>query len=976
MNFTKLIQPKSNPFRLFIYSPYHGSIILKSFASQTSQKLSSYNTEEGTYCNSYNNLYLSSGNSFWIINHNSYQIRYKNMPITKKNHSMIFVSNAENEGKIFIVGGNDKKTFFYDLKKNYFINWAETNELHIKPSLIQIDDYLYLFDTIEQNQFSFERTDLTNNGKKWEKINPLYDPNLIINFPSTTFASCLDSTNTHVIFLGGNNINISNNYTYLYDIKNNKIILSNKGTNDNMNFKDKNFYFIDNKYSIALPDSLEENKEIALIDKIEQSLIKININEKSNKNYIFSNNNICQNCLNGLEQNNNYSINSINKQKNLNPTKKINKVNIKELPKEFGYCVSGHSIEEAKIKAKKDNIEIIEINHKFIQNNIKKEIKEETKEELKEENNEIRKENLSPNNQILLANMIISENNKQDEQNLLGQNIEENIVQKEEINNIEEQNVDFNNNENIHNNIQYEEINTDIKQNENINENLNEENNNNIIEDNEYNEEPDQIIAPVKQNYENIQKNIEEKEKVIQPGNEEEHYEENSEEPNEEHYEEPNIEDNINEVKENVEEEHEHVKEEQEQKPVQEYNKEEHYEENVEGEYIEGQMEENNEQEHVYEDAQEEEQHYEEEVENIEHQENNNIDNNELKEIENTENIENIKNVEKNKNEQNENITELANEQEQENNQQIEQEEVINEKIEINEENENLEENLNVQESQNVEEIPAQEEEQHEGEFIEASNKESKRKEEEGNIHINEDIKEKIKEGTDITEEDAKIHIQMQNQLKFNNDQIQMSSANENEINNNQTELAQNQIEENKNNNMIESNEVLTSQEQQQIINEEEIPAQEIHKNEEEHGEVEEGNQFYEMEEDAQEVQVGEGGDEIHHPEGEEIQQINENEEGGYIQNEENVVEEHEEHEEMYEENKEEMISSGEYYHKNIVEKNNIEGEEMYDGEEQEEERDTLRKTLTQEIGEDVLQIQEFPNHIYYKKENFCDYKP
>ena len=38
---------------------------------------------------------------------------------------------------------------------------------------------------------------------------------------------------------------------------------------------------IDNKYSIALPDNLEENKEIAIIDKNEQSLIKQSIEENN-----------------------------------------------------------------------------------------------------------------------------------------------------------------------------------------------------------------------------------------------------------------------------------------------------------------------------------------------------------------------------------------------------------------------------------------------------------------------------------------------------------------------------------------------------------------------------------------------------------------------------------------------------------------------------------------------------------------------
>ena len=38
--------------------------------------------------------------------------------------------------------------------------------------------------------------------------------------------------------------------------------------------------------------------------------------------------------------------------------------------------------------------------------------------------------------------------------------------------------------------------------------------------------------------------------------------------------------------------------------------------------------------------------------------------------------------------------------------------------------------------------------------------------------------------------------------------------------------------------------------------------------------------------------------------------------------------------------------------------------------------KETLHKTLTQNIGEDVMQIAEHPNQVYYDEEVFCDYKP
>ena len=55
---------------------------------------------------------------------------------------MLFLSFVTDSSKVFLIGGSDKKTFYYDLKKNYFLKWAETNEFHIKPALMKIDDYL------------------------------------------------------------------------------------------------------------------------------------------------------------------------------------------------------------------------------------------------------------------------------------------------------------------------------------------------------------------------------------------------------------------------------------------------------------------------------------------------------------------------------------------------------------------------------------------------------------------------------------------------------------------------------------------------------------------------------------------------------------------------------------------------------------------------------------------------------------------
>ena len=111
-----------------------------------------------------------------------------------------------------------------------------------------------------------------------------------------------------------------------------------------MNFVDKNFYDIDNNNCVALPEDLNETKEVAIIDKNEQSLIRANIEDKI----------LCNECQNEFEENNN------------NKKIKINYDNKRDLePKEFGYFISSCSSEQSKIKAKSEKIKVIEINQNY-----------------------------------------------------------------------------------------------------------------------------------------------------------------------------------------------------------------------------------------------------------------------------------------------------------------------------------------------------------------------------------------------------------------------------------------------------------------------------------------------------------------------------------------------------------------------------------------------------------------------------------
>ena len=278
--YKKIIQPKQNPFGLYIYSTNGGYLNCHNFPEKTINLFELNKINEGSaYCNSNEDLYISGGKdndnkNFWIINNNDFNIKKKNMPFAKQNHSMIYLNFNENEEWVFIIGGNTKKSFYYDLNKNYFINWSDTLDTHQNPALMRIGEYLYILDALNTKKNYLERTKIISPNRKWEKIIPKIDKKLLASFPSE-FAISYD-INGHILFIGGNNI-LNSNSTYVYDPINNEITLSKNGTNDNEIFADKFFYKINNKYNLAIPKNINEQKEICIVNKDEQALIKINI---------------------------------------------------------------------------------------------------------------------------------------------------------------------------------------------------------------------------------------------------------------------------------------------------------------------------------------------------------------------------------------------------------------------------------------------------------------------------------------------------------------------------------------------------------------------------------------------------------------------------------------------------------------------------------------------------------------------------
>ena len=293
--YVKILQPKLNPFGLYILNSKEGALSFKHFPigkeNEKDNELDKINVNSAC-CNSDKDLFVSGGiyddneiNNFWIINHESFNIKNVKMLFNKSDHSMIYVNHYDEEF-IFIAGGKDLKTFYYNIKSKRFSKWGNMNYAHNRPALIYIDNYIYCFDTsTKKNDINFERTNLDDISHKWEKIVPNFENAKIRNLVNKGFG-VVSCGGGKIMLCGGDIINMN---PYLYDVNKNLISINENCDDILFAFSDKNFYKINNNSYIALPSSLDEEKEILLVDKNKFTLDKININSKEGKSKIKNN---------------------------------------------------------------------------------------------------------------------------------------------------------------------------------------------------------------------------------------------------------------------------------------------------------------------------------------------------------------------------------------------------------------------------------------------------------------------------------------------------------------------------------------------------------------------------------------------------------------------------------------------------------------------------------------------------------------
>ena len=266
----KILKPKKNPFGILVITPSKDSISLEKYPEYTTKKFNLYDFNyTSAYCDSPNFLFISGGeqkskilDNFWIIEHELYNIENKKMPYPKKNHSMIYIE----EGLVYIVGGNNNITFFYDLEKDEFIKCGNLIQVCLEPTLLRINDFIYCLSSLKDKNF-FERIKISRMSGNWEKVNVFISPENKIKFTNNFFGA-LNMGDGNLIICGGNE------NSFIFNCFSHTLIKTDE-KDENIELGDKRLYPIDNNYYIGISRYFEENKEIIILNKKTKKLKKI-----------------------------------------------------------------------------------------------------------------------------------------------------------------------------------------------------------------------------------------------------------------------------------------------------------------------------------------------------------------------------------------------------------------------------------------------------------------------------------------------------------------------------------------------------------------------------------------------------------------------------------------------------------------------------------------------------------------------------
>ena len=292
-------KPFYNPFEIYTFEPSRNLIRFKRYTQNliAEKELDKFSIESA-YCNGNNHLFLSGGlnpnnqgglDLFWDIDLGTDDLSSPINMVPKKNHSMMY-----DDKKVYIVGGEDEKTLFYDTETKNMNKIANLNIKRFEPSLIRSDNYLYCFDTScrkNNNKFSIERINLNNMAQsKWEIIYPSISPQIGDKVYNQKFFGIIEDYKRNIIFLGG----IYDNTQNKTGEENNPIMNMkyniNKNTIDNsdipfqeVSFGEKTFLPMDYKNYFILPNFPKRLPNVVYFEK-EKNLFKISSYKSNPRN--------------------------------------------------------------------------------------------------------------------------------------------------------------------------------------------------------------------------------------------------------------------------------------------------------------------------------------------------------------------------------------------------------------------------------------------------------------------------------------------------------------------------------------------------------------------------------------------------------------------------------------------------------------------------------------------------------------------
>ena len=286
-------KPFFSPFQIVIFSKKHKNFKTKKFDESiiNAKSLNKCNATSA-YCNGDNHLYISGGvdsenikiGIFWKINLENCEVEDVNYEMPEsKNHSMIQI-----EDKVYIVGGQDEKTYFYNTKDNKISFFANLNFTRVEPSLIKYQNYLYCFDSMKDQyyKFSIERINLKVNEEKWVLLLPNISPSLNPEdvFSQKFFGVTIEKQGGSILFLGGNLDNYNSNQKDIKNLKyniNDNIIEKSDVPYKEFSLKEKTFKSFNHKVDFILPDFDQMHQKIVFYLKERKQVEIVNYRHKT-----------------------------------------------------------------------------------------------------------------------------------------------------------------------------------------------------------------------------------------------------------------------------------------------------------------------------------------------------------------------------------------------------------------------------------------------------------------------------------------------------------------------------------------------------------------------------------------------------------------------------------------------------------------------------------------------------------------------